>query len=431
MNSDRLTANGGRRGVLGSYRNHLNRGQARLAQLLGAPVETSSSGALVTTADGEEYLDCGGYGVFILGHCHPRVVEAVVRQVRTHPVGSRVMLQAPVAEAAEALSSVSPPGLEYVFFACSGTEAVEAALKLARLSGYRRVVAAENGYHGKTLGSLSVTGNAFFQKPFEPLVPGVSLVPFGDVTSLEAALAASAEPTAVLLEPVQGEAGVRLPGDGYLRHVRSMCDHYESILILDEIQTGLGRLGRWWGADWEGVAPDVLCTGKALGGGVLPVSAVVATPRLFEPLNRDPFLHTSTFSGTPVAAVAARVTLDVMRDEEIVDRADQLGGRLVPAVREAVGGEDSPVREVRGRGLLIGLQCDDGEAAGELMLELLHRRVLVSHSLNASAVVRLHPPAILEPVHEEWLVDALANACLAVAARRTSGPTVAPIEDHS
>ena len=409
--------------VLAGYRAHVNRGLARLGSMMGSPVEVRAEGPLVYDEHGAALLDCGGYGVFILGHCHPRVVAAARRQLEDHPVSTKVLLNPELALAAEALAAVTPPGLEYAYFASSGAEAVESALKLGRLAGRVEIIAATNGFHGKTLGALSVTGREVFQAPFAPLLPGVRFVPFGDAAALEATLDRVPDGSAlVLLEPVQAEGGVVLPPDGYLRAVADACSRHEALLALDEVQTGLGRLGTWWGADREGVTPDLLVTGKALGGGVLAVSAVVATADVFEGLNRDPFLHTSTFAGSPLAARTARATIETMQEEAVVERATALGSRLLPAVREAVGDMGGLVQGVRGRGLMIGIELVADDVAGELVLALLKRRVIVSHSLNATRVVRLTPPAILGDEHVDWLLEALATSAASLASRRTADP---------
>src|SRR5262249_30366362 len=209
-----------------------------------------------------------------------------------------------LAGAAQALARVAPAGLRYVWFGSSGAEVVDAAIKLCRLNGRRTMVVADSAFHGKTFGALSLSGRRRYRDPFEPLVPGVVRVPFGDAAAVVEAVAGRPGECAVLLEPVQSEGGVRLPADGYLADVREACDAAGALLVVDEISTGMGRLGSWWGVDSDGVSPDILLAGKALGGGVVPVSAVVATAAVYEPLNRDPLLHTSTFGGNPLAASA-------------------------------------------------------------------------------------------------------------------------------
>jgi putrescine aminotransferase len=409
-----------RREILKAYKAHVNKGLARLGSMMGSPLEVRAEGPVVYDEHDTAMLDCGGYGVFILGHCHPRVVEAARRQLERHPVSTRVLLSPELALAAQAVAGVTPPGLDYVFFASAGAEAVEAAIKIARLSGRPNVIATHNGFHGKTMGALSVTGREVFQAPFAPLLPNVAFVDYGAAAALEHALAALPPDSAlVIFEPVQAEGGVVLPPDGYLAEARQACDRYGALLALDEIQTGMGRLGTWWGADRESVSPDLLLAGKALGGGLMPVSAVVATAQAFEGLNRDPFLHTSTFAGTPLAAATARATVETMQAEGIVERAAALADELHPLVRQAVKPmvDAGLVVDVRARGLLIGMEMRSADLAGELVFELLERKVVVSHSLNANKVVRLTPPAVLEPTHVDWLIDALGHGAEKIAAQ--------------
>jgi len=401
--------------VLDLYRRHVNRGFARLAEFMAVPVEVRSAGSLVFDGAGDAYLDCGGYGVFIHGHCHPVVVQAVREQLERHPLSTRVLLNPEMAAAAASLVNVSPVGLEYVLFTNSGAEATEAGLKLARLNGKRRIIATHNGFHGKTLGALSVTGRPRFQDPFPPLLFQASFVHFGDADAVRRELATAGEECAVIVEPVQGEGGVNVPPPGYLRELREACDRSGALLILDEIQTGLGRLGAWWGADREGVVPDVLLVGKGLSGGVVPVAAAVATAAVFEPLNRDPLLHTSTFAGSPLAMAAAQASVAVIRDEGLVERSRVLGERLLSSVRDILLNTcPGQVRDIRGLGLLIGIEFTADDVAGDFMLELVNRKVLVSHSLNSNNVVRLTPPAILNDLQVEWLLDAILGAATVI-----------------
>jgi putrescine aminotransferase len=397
--------------VLHRYGAHVNSALASLSRLLAAPVEVRSAGTHVHGDDGRTYLDCGGFGVFLLGHCHPRVVSAVRTQLERHPLSTRLFLNAPLAEAAEALAAAAPAGLDKVFLTCSGAEATEVGLKLARLAGKTRVVAMQGGFHGKTLGAVSVTGRAQYRDPFAPLLPDVVFVPFDDPAALAAALAVEGGRTAVVLEPVQAEGGVRVPAPGYLREVRRQCTAAGATMVLDEIQTGLGRLGAWWGADLEDVRPDVLLTGKVLGGGVMPVGGVIATAEAFAPLDADPLLHSSTFAGSPLAAAAVTATLGVLRDEGIVERTRELGPRVLELTRAAVEAHcPDHVVEVRGQGLLVGVDCVSAEAATELMVGLLDAGVVPSYSLNSSNVLRLTPPALLDEADLVWLERALDAA---------------------
>lgn len=403
--------------VLETYRNHLSVGLARLAELLHSGVETRSAGAYLWDDRDEKYLECGGFGVFLIGHCHPRVVEAVVDQVRTHPLSSRLLLNPALAEAAEALVKVAPRGLDHVYFGVSGAEAVETALKLGRMHGKRRLVAMENSYHGKTIGALSVTGREHYRKPFYPLLEDVDFVPFADADALAEALETGAE-ACVVVEAIQGEAGVIVPAAGYLKEVERLCREHGAFLVFDEIQTGLGRLGSWWGVDRESVTPDVVVAGKALSGGVVPVSAVLGTAEAFEPLSRDPLIHNTTFSGAPIAMAAAKATLAVIEEEHIVARAAAVGERVRAGI-ESILRETcaSLVREVRGVGLLIAIEWEADYLAFDFLIEMLDRRVILAHSLNAPQVTRVAPPAIVEDEDVEWLLAAVRSSAEAIAAR--------------
>lgn len=401
--------------VLGLYRRHLSRGRAKISDVFGTQMEMSAQGAWVDTSDGSRFLNAGGYGVFIHGARHPHVEAAVIRQIRTNPVATRILLEPQAALAAQALGRVVPRGLAHVHFAGSGTEAVEAAIKLARTSGRRRLISAHRGYHGKTLGSLSVTANRVYQDPFLPLLSDVSHVPFGDTAALAEALSVGA-PACVILEPVQGEGGVRIPPAGYLREVRSLCDRYGALLVLDEIQSGLGRLGQWWGADRDGVTPDIMLVGKALSGGIVPVSAMVATPEAFRAFNKDPFIHTSTFSAAPIAMAAVRASIEAIERDGLVERSAQLGTLLLQRIREIVRHRcPELVKEVRGVGLLIGVELQTPGLAGALLAELVSRYLIVNYSFNASAVLRLTPPAVMSDSDVDFLLTAFDGACSELA----------------
>lgn len=398
------------------YRAHLGRGRAALAEFVSAPVEVASHGAIVETADGRSFIDCGGYAVFLLGHCPEPVVSAVVEQVRTHPLATRLLLEPRVAEAARALISIAPEGLESVAFLNSGAEATELGLKIARAHGKDRLITMLGGYHGKTTGALAVTPKPEYQRRFQPLLSATA-IPYGDISALEAEFVAAEGRGAVILEPIQGEGGVVIPPPGYLTAVQRLCRANDAFLIVDEIQTGLGRTGTMWAHQPEIDCPDVLLVGKALSGGVVPVSAVLATATAFRPFADDPTLHSSTFGGSPLAAAAVTATVSALVAGDTAARAAELGERMLAAVGELcaqyVG---RTVREVRGRGLLIGIEFTRPDLAAELVTDLLAHGVIVNHSLGASAVVRLTPPAVLTADQERTVLVALDNALTALLA---------------
>jgi putrescine aminotransferase len=394
--------------VLERYHNHVNKSLTSLARFVAAPVEVAAAGTKVQGSDGHSYLDCGGFGVFLLGHCHPAVVAAVREQIGRNPLATRLFLNPELAQAAVDLADITPSGLDYVFLTNSGAEATELGLKLARLAGKRHVIAMHGGFHGKTLGALSVTGRAIYRDPFGPLLPMVDFVPFGDPAALRAVLTAE---SVVLLEPVQAEGGVRLPPAGYLRLVRQACTEVGAVMILDEIQSGMGRLGAWWGADLASVTPDALLTGKILGGGVMPVGGVVASAQLFAPLNADPLLHSSTFAGSPIAAAAVTATIGAIKSEGLIERARELGPLIRGLAADATMAHcPHLVTEVRGEGLLIGIEFVSADAATEFLIGLLDQHVIPSYSLNSSNVLRLTPPATLDAADLDVLARALTSA---------------------
>ena len=399
------------------YEEYVNPAMAKLFRYMGlSSVETYGEGCWVTDSDGRRFLDClGGYGVFSLGHRHPAVIAAVKDQLDKMPLSSQILFDAPKADLAEALARVTPGDLRYSFFVNSGTEAVEGALKLARLhTGRKRFIAAQNSFHGKTFGSLSATGRELFRAPFYPLLEGFSHVPFGDIAALEKEMDENV--AGVLLEPVQGEGGIIVPPDGYLKAVRSLCDKFGALLIADEVQTGFGRTGKWFGVDHDGVTPDIMAVAKALGGGVMPIGAFTATAKVWGKLIESPFLHTSTFGGNPLACRAGLAALSVMESENIPQKAAETGAYLLQKLRKFQEQYPYMLEEVRGRGMLIGLLLAKEGAGGFLMSRLIDAGVLVAYTLNNPRVIRIEPPLIMNREEADIALQALEKALADTAA---------------
>jgi len=354
------------------------------------------SGAHVWDADGREYIDCvAGQGVALLGHCNRAVVAAVHTQAERLITCPEVFYNDQRAKALALLVEQAPEGLNRVFLCNSGAEAVEAALKFARLAtGRTGFVAAMRGFHGRTFGALSATWESKYRDPFLPLVPGFRHVPFDNLEALSAAL--DAEIAAVLLEVVQGEGGVRPCSPGYLAGAREVCDQHGALLILDEVQTGCGRTGRMWACQHHGVVPDLMCIGKGVAGGV-PMGAVLfgsRTPDLPQGA------HGSTFGGNALAAAAAVATLRYIRDQDLPGRAAQLGEWLLGRLREI---QSPRIREVRGMGLMIGIELK--EKVKPHLLALQDQGVL---ALPAGPIVlRLLPPLVIEQADLERVVSAI------------------------
>ncbi len=415
------------RATLDRYRQYLNPGLARLFRFGGAEtVEWAAEGCLVWDVHGREYIDCAcGPAIFNVGHRHPRVLAAVHDQLRRMPMSVRTMPSAPQAELAERLAQLAPGDLQYSFFCNSGAEAVEGALKIARLAtGKPGIVAMEQAFHGKTLGALSATGRAYYRRPFEPLVPGFTHVPFGDASRVEAAI--GPDTAAVILEPIQGEAGVVVPPPGYLRDVREICDRRGVLLIADEIQTGLGRTGRLFAVEHEGVVPDIMTLAKALGGGVVPIGAFVARPALWERFARDPYLHSSTFGGNPLACRAALATLEVLVEDGLAEKASERGRYFLARLQEVRARHPRVIRDVRGVGLMIGVEFSHSDYALVVAAEAGHRGVITFYTLNCPEVIRVEPPLLISPELIDRAVRGIEGAV--EAAEQLLGSLPAPEE---
>ena len=378
------------------YEKYLNPAVARLFRFMGlASVETKAEGWIITDSDGREFIDClGGYGMFCLGHRHPKIVEAVKGALDTIPMCGEILFNRPMADLAERVAEITPGNLQYSFFVNSGTEAVEGALKIARLAtGRKKYIAAQNAFHGKTYGSLTATGRDLFRKPFEPLLQSFTHVEFGNIAAMEAAI--DTDTAAVILEPVQGEGGIIVPPAGYLTAVRNLCDKYGVLMIADEVQTGIGRTGKWFAVDHEGVTPDIMALAKALGGGIMPIGSFTATPEVWSGLIESPFLHTSTFGGNQMACVAGIATLKVIEEEDLLNRGAAAGAYLKKGLEEIQKDYPLVIKEVRGLGMMIGIELTKEGAGGMLMSLMIDSNILIAYTLNNPKVIRMEPPLIM------------------------------------
>lgn len=397
--------------TIDKYEKYVNPAVARLFRFMGlATIEWEARGAIIRDIDGKEYIDClGGYGVFSLGHRHPKVVEAVKKQLDMMPLSSKVLFDKPMADLAELLADITPGNLQYSFFVNSGTEAVEGALKLAKIhTGKSKIISTINSFHGKTLGALSATGRDLFRDPFKPLLEGFVHVPFNDIAALEQAI--DHDTAAVIVEPIQGEGGIIVPDDNYLPAVRELCDKFETLLIIDEVQTGLGRTGRMFAIEHYGVVPDILTTAKALGGGIMPIGAFTARPHLWEKYITSPFLHTSTFGGNPLACAAAIASIQVIREEKLSERSCDLGTYFLNKLKDLQSSFPDVVVEVRGKGLMIGIELAKEGVGGFLMSELVANGVLAAYTLNNPKVIRIEPPLIIAKEQIDYVLKILGTA---------------------
>lgn len=349
---------------------------------------TRGEGVFMWDTEDKKYLDfCAGIAVNCLGHAHPEITKTLTEQAAKLTHTSNWFYTLPQLELAEKLVSLT--GLERVFFTNDGSESVECALKLVRAaSGKKEVVAMKNAFHGRTMGSLSLTWGEKYRKPFMPLVPGVKFVDYGSVDAVEDAV--SSDTAAVIVEPIQGEAGVNVPPDGYLKALRDVTQDKGVSLILDEVQTGLGRTGGWFAFLREKIKPDVLCLSKALGGG-FPIGATVYAGMDFKKSE-----HGGTFLGSPLACSVALKVLEVIERENLSENARNLGEYLM----KGIGGLGL---ECRGRGLMIGFEVPDG---GKTVLDLIGKGVLTIHSKNT---VRVLPPLIINREHAKLFIKRLSE----------------------
>jgi putrescine aminotransferase len=376
-------------------------------------VEWSDSGATITDIKGKVFIDClGGYGIFNVGHRHPKVVEAVTNQLKREALHGQELLDPLRAMLAKLLAMITPGDLQYSFFTNSGTESVEGALKLARLHTKRSgIISTIGAFHGKSLGSLSATSKSIFREPFLPLVPGFQHVPYGDAKMLEARIASAGytgeDIAAVILEPIQGEGGVIIPPDDYFPRVREICNRYGVLLIVDEVQTGLGRTGKLFGIDHYGVEPDIMCLAKPLGGGVMPIGAFISTEEIWQEMMPNPFLHSTTFGGNPLACAAAIATINVILEEKLPEQAAEKGAYFLPKLVDLMSRYKNICHEARGRGLMIGMEFTSNEAGYKVAKGLFKHGVLVAGTLINAKTLRIEPPLVISKAELDRVLEIL------------------------
>lgn len=386
-----------------NFRDHVNPGFLEYRKTVTeggqfAAVEWSDEGSCFTDVNGKKYIDClGGFGIYNVGHRNKKVIKAVTDQMKRQALHSQDLLDPLRAILAKILADITPGDLKYSFFTNSGTESVEAALKLAKMYSERTTfISTTRAFHGKSLGSLSGTAKGMFRKPFLPLIPGFRHVPFGDIEMMrktfEVCKLVGEDVAAVILEPIQGEGGIILPPEGYLQQVRELCDEYGSLLIFDEVQTGMGRTGKMFASEVYNVVPDIICLAKAFGGGVMPAGAIVAKEHVFKSWFDNPFMHTTTFGGNPLACAAAIATIDVLLEEGLPARAAEVGEYFLKGLLDATKGHEDKVMEIRGIGLMIGIEFHKDEVGYEISKGMFDRGILVAGTLVNSKTIRIEPP---------------------------------------
>lgn len=400
-----------KRDALQRFARFVNPQKVRVLQAAGLDiVEAKRSGPWVWDLDGRRFLDCfTSAGSFNVGRRNPRVVAAAHAALDELDHGNFLLCSRQKAALAAKLAEIAPGDLSCTMFGTGGGEAVDFAVKLARgATGRPGVVSTVNGYHGHTGFALSAAGRSAFREPFEPLMPEFVQVPFGDDEALAAAV--GDRTAAVLLEPVQGEGGIVVSPPGYLAAARRICDRAGALLVLDEIQTGMGRTGRWWASEHFGVVPDVMTVAKSLGGSLVPISATVFTEELREFLIPNPFVHLSTFGGSDLACAVALAVIDEMQKTGLVAHAAAMGERLLGGLHKLRDAHPDVVADVRGLGLMIGIEYTEDSMGPRMSYHLGRHGVLAIYSGNQPAVMRLMPSLVVGEEEVDFLLDALESA---------------------
>jgi len=360
---------------------------------------TKGKGALVWDINGNQYIDCtGSYGVAVVGHCHPKVIAAVQKQVETLIACHASFYNDARSELLQKLISIAPKGLDRVFLSSSGAESVECALKLARKkSGKTEIISMMGAFHGKTMGALSATWKKKYRAPFMPLVPGFKHVPANNLEKVKEAI--TDKTAAIIAEPVRGEGGILMNSDDFLPGLREICDDKNVLLIFDEVQTGFGRTGKVFACEHYNVVPDIMCLAKSVAGG-LPMAATFAKEEVMAAFNKGE--HSSTFSGNPLVCAAASAAIDVLKEEKLAERAATLGSYFKGKL-EGLAEKHNTIREVRGLGLMIGMEMRFD--VYNIIMDCMKNGVLV---LDAGRnVVRFLPPLVIEKDQIDKVVTAL------------------------
>jgi len=363
-------------------------------------VEWSDEGACFRDINGKEFIDMlGGFGIYVTGHRHPKVLKAVLDQLNRQGIHSQELIDPLRTYLAHLVALITPGDLQFAFLTNSGTESIEGCLKMAiATTGRHKFIGCIGGFHGKSMGSLGGTSKAFFREPFLPLL-NWSHVPFGDKDALKMMMEccdfSGDRIAAVVIEPIQGEGGINVAPPGYLAAARELCDKYGAMLVFDEIQCGMGRSGKMFCCEHDGVVPDLMALGKGFGGGVMPIGATVGTPKTWLKYIENPFLHTTTFGGNPVCCAAAIATINVLLEEDLPAQAAKKGEFLLKNIYDLAKKYSKVLKLCRGRGLMLGMEFADNELGYEVAKNLFARQILISGTYINARVLRIEPPLVI------------------------------------
>ena len=407
--------------VVQDFAHYVSPGKVAVYQALGlTAVPGRREGVRLWDLEGRSYINChASAGGFNLGHRPPRVVEALRQAMEELDIGDHVLMSEQRAKLAKRLAALTPGDIRYTFFTPSGGEAVDLSIKLARgYTGRPGVISAEKGYHGHTGFALSANAS-HFNRYFQPLIPGFSKVPFGDAEALERAV--SAETAAVILETIPATAGVLIPPADYFPTVREICDRKGAVLILDEVQVGLGRTGKMWAIEEWNVEPDILVLGKAMSGGVYPISVACYRPHLDAFFQAHPFVHLSAFGGAELGCVAAMAMLDQITEPGFLSHVKEMGDRLKAGLERLQVDHSDLVIDVRGRGLIFGLELVDDRLGPLMSATLAHNGVLALFADLRPSTIQIKPPLIIQAGEVDEVLEAIGRTLVQLRQRVMSG----------
>jgi putrescine aminotransferase len=373
-------------------------------------IEDRRDGACVWDITGKKYIDCQtGSGIMNVGRHNREIVEALKKALDTFDIGVFLLCSKPKADLAAKLAEITPGDLKCTVFGVGGGEANDAAIKLAR--GYtmkKGIIYTDKAYHGHTGFALSAIGRDAYKEPFEPLMPGFTMVPFGDIAAMKKAM--SDDTAAVILEPIQGEGGINIPPDGYLRAVRDLCDERETLLIFDEVQTGFGRTGKMFASEHWGVVPDIMTVAKSLGGGLYPIAATIFKEEIQDFFIPHPFIHLSTFGGSDLGCMVGLSVIDYIQKHDLPAHADAMGMRFRAGFDRFLGDYPGLLIEVRQKGLMMGLQYTNESIGPRLTRKMAERGVIAIYTGNDPSICRLMPPLVITAEEVDFVLNALEDS---------------------
>jgi len=381
-------------------------------------VAGKAQGATIIDSEGKTYIDCvGGYGLFNVGHNNPDIIESLIDQLQEQQLYTKPLISEIQVRMAECIAKIAPGELTCSFILNSGSEAIDCAIKLVRLhKGPKTIITTQNSFHGHTFGALSASGIPSFNRGFQPLLPGFVNVPFDDIEALERSI--SSETAAVLIEPIQHEAGIILPSDDYLRKVRSLCDEHNLLLVLDEVQTGFGKTGRMFACEHYDIVPDILVLGKSLGGGLIPAGAVVANNHLWRRFSLSFSMSASSYAGNVLACRACISVIRYIQQGSLLEDCAEKGKMLLSSFQECVVDYPDILRSANGLGFLIGIETESGKIAFELAQEMIRQGVLMVPAFGKPSVLMVEPPLVISFRQIRTVADLFTEACAKVSRTR-------------